>query len=73
MLSNWVRFILQATMYDTAIQTPLEPAKKLSSQSVLVGIQMGGHTVADLLEGMGSIGYACEVMTDNLGYQMFLK
>lgn len=40
---------------------------------VLVGIQMGGHTVTDLLEAMGSIGYACEVMTDNLGYQMFLK
>lgn len=30
MLSNWVRLILQATVYDAAIQTPLEPAKKLS-------------------------------------------
>lgn len=40
---------------------------------VLVGIQMGEHTVADLLEAMGSIGYECEVMTDNAGYQMFLQ
>lgn len=40
---------------------------------VLVGIQMGEHTVDDLLEAMGSIGYACEAMTDNLGYQMFLR
>ena len=30
MSSNWVRLILQATVYDAAIQTPLEPAKKLS-------------------------------------------
>lgn len=40
---------------------------------VLVGIQMGEHTVDELLEAMGSIGYACEAMTDNLGYQMFLR
>lgn len=30
MLSDWVRLILQATVYDAAIQTPLEPAKLLS-------------------------------------------
>ena len=32
MLSDWVRLILQATVYDAAIQTPLEPAKKLSER-----------------------------------------
>lgn len=32
MLSRWVRLILQATVYDVAIQTPLEKAKKLSSR-----------------------------------------
>lgn len=32
MLSNWVRLILQATVYDTAVQTPLESAKKLSQK-----------------------------------------
>lgn len=32
MLSDWVRLILQATVYDAAIQTPLEPAKKLSKR-----------------------------------------
>lgn len=32
MLSDWVRLILQATVYDAAIQTPLEPAKKLSQR-----------------------------------------
>ncbi len=32
MLSDWVRLILQATVYDAAIQTPLEPAKKLSTR-----------------------------------------
>ncbi|WP_131669195.1 threonine ammonia-lyase, biosynthetic [Psychrobacter pygoscelis] len=30
MLSHWVRAILQATVYDAAIQTPLDPAPKLS-------------------------------------------
>lgn len=30
MLNHWVRLILQATVYDAVIQTPLEPAKKLS-------------------------------------------
>lgn len=32
MLSRWVRLILQATVYDVAVQTPLEKAKKLSSR-----------------------------------------
>lgn len=32
MLSKWVRLILQATVYDAAIVTPLEPAKKLSQR-----------------------------------------
>ncbi|MFW2176348.1 MULTISPECIES: threonine ammonia-lyase, biosynthetic [unclassified Moraxella] len=32
MLSNWVKLILQATVYDAAVQTPLEPAKKLSQR-----------------------------------------
>ena len=32
MLSDWVRLILQATVYDAAVQTPLEPAKKLSNR-----------------------------------------
>lgn len=32
MLSHWVRAILQATVYDVAIQTPLEPAPKLSQR-----------------------------------------
>ena len=32
MLSDWVRLILQATVYDAAIQTPLEPATKLSER-----------------------------------------
>lgn len=30
MLSHYVRLILQATVYDAVIQTPLDPAKKLS-------------------------------------------
>lgn len=32
MLSRWVRAILQATVYDVAIQTPLEPAPKLTQR-----------------------------------------
>ena len=32
MLSHWVRAILQATVYDVAIQTPLEPAPKLTQR-----------------------------------------
>ncbi|WP_227430653.1 threonine ammonia-lyase, biosynthetic [Psychrobacter sp. I-STPA6b] len=32
MLSHWVRAILQATVYDAAIQTPLEKAPKLSKR-----------------------------------------
>ncbi|MDO5768466.1 MAG: threonine ammonia-lyase, biosynthetic [Psychrobacter sp.] len=32
MLSHWVRAILQATVYDAAIQTPLDPAPKLSER-----------------------------------------
>ncbi len=32
MLSSWVRAILQATVYDVAIQTPLENAPKLSKR-----------------------------------------
>lgn len=32
MSPNWVRLILQATVYDAAIQTPLESAKKLSQK-----------------------------------------
>ncbi|WP_019672814.1 threonine ammonia-lyase, biosynthetic [Psychrobacter lutiphocae] len=32
MLSKWVRNILQATVYDTAIQTPLDIAPKLSAR-----------------------------------------
>ena len=32
MLSHWVRLVLQATVYDAAIQTPLEPATKLSQR-----------------------------------------
>lgn len=40
---------------------------------VLVGIQMGGNTVDELLATLQSIGYECEAMTDNLGYQMFLR
>lgn len=32
MLSNWVRNILQATVYDVAIHTPLEVATKLSAR-----------------------------------------
>ena len=32
MLSKWVRNILQATVYDVAIQTPLDFAPKLSAR-----------------------------------------
>ena len=32
MLSKWVRNILQATVYDVAIQTPLDFAPKLSTR-----------------------------------------
>ncbi len=32
MLSRWVRAILQATVYDVAIQTPLEVAPKLTQR-----------------------------------------
>ena len=32
MLSHWVRAILQATVYDVAIQTPLEAAPKLTQR-----------------------------------------
>ena len=32
MLSNWVRAILQATVYDAAIQTPLDKAPRLSAR-----------------------------------------
>ena len=32
MLSKWVRAILQASVYDVAIQTPLETAPKLSQR-----------------------------------------
>ena len=32
MLSRWVRAVLQATVYDVAIQTPLEPAPKLTQR-----------------------------------------
>lgn len=32
MLSHWVRAILQATVYDVAIQTPLDPAPKLTQR-----------------------------------------
>ncbi len=40
---------------------------------ILAGIQMGGQTAEQLQATLQDIGYACEAITDNLGYQLFLK
>ena len=40
---------------------------------VLAGIQMPADSVGDVVSKLQQIGYDCEVITDNLGYQLFLR
>lgn len=40
---------------------------------ILAGIQMGEQTAETLQNTLQNIGYACENITDNQGYQLFLQ
>ncbi|OOR93059.1 threonine ammonia-lyase, biosynthetic [Moraxella caviae] len=40
---------------------------------ILVGIQASKTSTRTVLEALSDIGYECEPMTDNVGYQLFLK